>query len=73
MPELPVISCIEAVKALERAGWKVKRAGNHFVMTKFGSLASLSIPNHHEIAKGTLRKLIRLAGLNIEEFIQLLS
>jgi len=73
MPELPVISCIDAVKAFERAGWQVKRSGNHVVMTKSGSIASLSIPNHHEIARGTLRKLIRLAGLNVEEFIKLLS
>lgn len=71
MPELPVISCIDAVKAFERAGWRIKRSGTHVVMTKSGSIASLSIPNHHEIARGTLRKLIRLAGL--EEFIEFLS
>jgi len=39
---------------------------------EIGSLVSLSIPNHREIAKGTLRKLIRLAGMSIDEFTQLL-
>jgi predicted RNA binding protein YcfA (HicA-like mRNA interferase family) len=73
MPELPVISCVDAIKAFERVGWQVKRSSNHVVMTKFGSIVSLSIPNHHEIARGTLRKLIRLAGLTIDEFIQLLK
>lgn len=73
MVRLPVVSCTDAVKAFERAGWRVKRWRNHVIMTKPGSIVSLSIPNHPEIAKGTLRKLIRLAGLTVEEFTQLLS
>ena len=73
MTRLPVLSCADAVRAFERAGWVVKRRGNHVVMTKAGSIVSLSIPNHREIARGTLRKLIRLAGLTIDEFVQLLS
>jgi len=43
------------------------------IMTKSGSIVSLSIPNHREIAKGTLRKLIRLAGLTVDDFTKLLS
>jgi len=73
MPRLPVVSSVDAVKAFERAGWRVKRWSNHIIMTKPGSIVSLSIPNHREIAKGTLRKLTRLAGLTVDEFIQLLS
>lgn len=73
MPRLPTISCNDTIKAFERADWHVKRRGNHVIMTKPGSIVSLSIPNHREIAKGTLRKLIRLAGLTVDEFIQLLS
>lgn len=72
MTRLPVISSDDAVEAFKSAGWKVKSQGNHIIMTKPGSIVSLSIPNHREIAKGTLRKLIRLAGLTIEEFIQLI-
>jgi len=73
MVRLPILSCADAVKAFERAGWSVKRWGNHVIMTRTGSIVSLSIPNHREIAKGTLRKLIRLAGLTVDEFIQFLS
>ena len=73
MSRLPPVSCDDVVKAFEQTGWIVKRRGNHVIMTKPGSIASLSIPNHREIAKGTLRKLIRLAGLTVEEFTQLLS
>jgi hypothetical protein len=38
------------------------------VLTKAGSLASLSIPDHRELAPGTLRKLIRASGLTVDEF-----
>ena len=43
--------------------------GSHIVMTKPGQLVTLSIPDHREVAKGTLRSLIRAAGLTIDEFI----
>ncbi len=38
------------------------------ILTRPGSIVSLSIPDHRELAPGTLRKLIRLAGLTLEEF-----
>jgi len=38
------------------------------ILTRTGSLVSLSIPDHRELAPGTLRKLIRLASVNLEEF-----
>jgi hypothetical protein len=38
------------------------------VLTRAGSVVSLSIPDHRELAPGTLRKLIRLGGLSVEEF-----
>jgi predicted RNA binding protein YcfA (HicA-like mRNA interferase family) len=72
MPKLPVVSGEEAVRAFERAGWHVhRRRGSHVVMLKRGSMASLSIPQHKELAPGTLRALIRAAGLTTDEFIKL--
>ena len=38
------------------------------ILTREGSLVSLSIPDHRELAPGTLRKLIRLSGVSVEEF-----
>ncbi len=73
MPKLPVVSGAEAVKAFERAGWYVDRqSGSHVVMLKAGEIASLSIPQHRELAPGTLRSLIRAAGMTVEQFIGLL-
>ena len=47
MPQLPVISGPDAVKAFQRAGWQVNRQkGSHVVMLKPGQMASLSIPQH---------------------------
>ena len=43
------------------------------VLTKDGSIVSLSVPDHRELAPGTLRKLIRLSGLSVEEFQESLA
>lgn len=73
MPELPVISGRQARGTLERAGWIFRRqSGSHMILTKSGSIVSLSIPDHRELAPGTLRKLIRLSGLTVEQFLELL-
>ncbi|MCX6644847.1 MAG: type II toxin-antitoxin system HicA family toxin [bacterium] len=71
-PKLPVISGSKAVTIFKRAGWHVDRQrGSHVVMLKAGNNASLSIPQHRELAPGTLRALIRAAGMTVEEFLKL--
>ena len=70
MASLPAISGSDTVKVFERFGWSIARqAGSHIIMTKEGQMASLSVPNHPEIAKGTLRSLIRSANLTVDEFV----
>jgi predicted RNA binding protein YcfA (HicA-like mRNA interferase family) len=68
MPPVPVLSASEVIGVLESFGWRVARSGNHIVMVRKGSNVSLSVPNHSEVARGTLRSLIRSAGLTPEEF-----
>jgi predicted RNA binding protein YcfA (HicA-like mRNA interferase family) len=46
--------------------------GSHLVMTRAGQRANLSIPQHKELSVGTLRALIRAAGMTVEEFTELL-
>jgi predicted RNA binding protein YcfA (HicA-like mRNA interferase family) len=74
MASAPVISGSDAVRVFERFGWTVARqTGSHIIMTKDGEIASLSIPNHREVARGTLRSLIRSANLTVDEFVQKLK
>jgi predicted RNA binding protein YcfA (HicA-like mRNA interferase family) len=74
MPSLPNVSGREVVKAFGKDGWEfVRQKGSHMIMVKPGHIASLSIPDHKEIAKGTLRSLIRSSGLSVEEFVELLD
>ena len=69
MASLPVISGSETVKVFERFGWTVARqTSSHIIMTREGQIASLSIPNHKEVARGTLRSLIKSANLTVDEF-----
>ncbi len=73
MPKLPVISGDKAIKAFSKAGWYPHRqVGSHLVMRKEGSRVTLSIPRHKELRPGLLRKLIRDAGLSVEEFLELI-
>ncbi len=73
MAAVPVLSGREVVKIFQSFGWQVARqSGSHIIMTKEGHMASLSIPDHDEVARGTLRSLIRAAGLTVEEFVKAL-
>ncbi len=72
MPSLPVLSGKEVRKAFERAGWEFARQrGSHMILLKKGSIVTLSVPNHKEVARGTMRGLIRAAGMSVEEFLAL--
>ena len=71
MPPLPVLSGRELVRVFESFGWSVARqSGSHIIMTKEGETATLSVPNHREVARGTLRSLIRSANLTAAEFVK---
>lgn len=70
MPPLPVIAGREAVRVLEQLGWQIARQrGSHIIMTREGATVTLSVPDHKELDRGTLRSLIRAAGLTVEEFV----
>lgn len=73
--KLPVISGKEAIKALERAGFiAVRQRGSHIRMKKVTSetVINITIPLHDTLDRGTLKGIIRSAGLTAEEFIDLL-
>ena len=73
MSRLANISGKEAAKAFQKAGWEVLgQVGSHLVLIKKGVRCNLSVPQHKELSVGTLRALIRNAGLTVEEFQELL-
>jgi predicted RNA binding protein YcfA (HicA-like mRNA interferase family) len=64
------VSGREALRTFERDGWEhVRTKGDHMIMTKRGEGANLSIPDHRELDRGTLRRLITLAGLTVDDLI----
>ena len=74
MSAVPVLRPLKVVKAFKQLGWMVVRQrGSHIILTKEGHVATLSVPNHTEVARGTLRSLIARAGISVEEFLEALA
>ena len=74
MAKLPIISGMEAIKALSKIGYEIDhQTGSHLILRhKEEPHRRLTVPNHKELAKGTLRAVIRQSGLTREEFLKLL-
>lgn len=73
MPPVPLLRPQEVVRTFQRLGWEVTRQrGSHIILTQPGHIATLSVPNHPQIARGTLRSLIAKAALTVEEFLEAL-
>jgi predicted RNA binding protein YcfA (HicA-like mRNA interferase family) len=73
--DLPLVSGGAHVKAFERAGWtciKRRGRGKHFILTKEGA-GHLSIPDHKEVKRGLLQKLVQRAGLSEMEYVELFN
>ncbi|MGD0542546.1 MAG: type II toxin-antitoxin system HicA family toxin [Tepidisphaeraceae bacterium] len=68
---IPVLSGREVVRVFEKLGWQVVRQkASHIIMIKPGEMATLSVPDHKEVARGTLRSLIRDANVTVQEFLK---
>ncbi len=74
MSTLPVVSGREVVKALGKVDYVLDRQrGSHMILRQQSSPhRRLTVPDHKDVAKGTLRAIIRQAGLTVEEFTNLL-
>jgi predicted RNA binding protein YcfA (HicA-like mRNA interferase family) len=74
LSRLPTISGREAIRAFEKIGYQIDhQTGSHVILRhEQPPHRRLSVPNHRELAKGTLRKLLREAGVSIEAFVSLL-
>ena len=73
MNKLPKISGQDCVKALKKEGFYLKRQkGSHMVLRRDNPFAQIIVPTHKELDRGTLRAIIRQAGLSVSEFVDLL-
>ncbi|MFQ5916176.1 MAG: type II toxin-antitoxin system HicA family toxin [Nitrospinota bacterium] len=70
MPKIPGVNHQDAVRALQKAGFRVVRQGKHVVMTD--GVRILTIPRHNPVNAFTMGGIVRDAGLTVEEFKKLL-
>ena len=61
------------MRTFQKAGWfRDRQHGSHVILIKPGNPAALSVPQHRDLAPGTLRALIRASGMSVEQFVDLL-
>ena len=70
MPKIPGVNHLNAVRALEKAGFRIARQGKHIVMTD--GVRILTVPRSNPVNAFTMGGIVRDAGLTIEEFRKLL-
>ncbi len=70
MPKIPGVNHLEAVKALEKIGFRILRQGKHIVMSD--GIRILTVPRHNPVNALTMGGIVRDAGLTVEEFKKLL-
>ena len=70
MPKLPGVNHQDAVRALQKASFRLVRQGKHVVMTD--GVRILTIPRHDPVNAYTMGGIVRDAGLSIKEFRRLL-
>ncbi|QAA77245.1 MAG: hypothetical protein BIP78_1479 [Candidatus Bipolaricaulis sibiricus] len=75
MTRLPALSGREVVQVLRQLGYETDhQTGSHIVLRQAAyPYRRLTVPDHKEIAKGTLRAVIRQAGLTLDEFRDLVG
>ena len=70
MPKIPGINHLEAVRALQKADFRIIRQGKHIVMSKGTRI--VTIPRHNPVNAITMGGIARDAGLTVEKFKKLL-
>ena len=70
MPKIPGVNHLAAVRALEKAGFRIARQGKHVVMTDGTRI--VTIPRHNPVNAFTMGGIVRDAGLTVERFRELL-
>ena len=73
MSKLPQVSAQEVVRALQKAGFSVRRQhGSHIIMRHDDPFAQTVVLNHAQIDRGTLRAILRQTDVSVDQFTRLL-
>jgi predicted RNA binding protein YcfA (HicA-like mRNA interferase family) len=73
MSKLPRVSGSDAVAALKKLGFYVRRQhGSHIILRRDKPFAQTVVPNHRELDSGTVRAVIRQIGVSVDDFVKLL-
>jgi predicted RNA binding protein YcfA (HicA-like mRNA interferase family) len=68
MPDYPVLSGTEIIRALERLGFiQMRQRGSHIVLKR--GTSGCVVPLHREVKRGTLGGIVRQAGITPDEFL----
>ncbi|MBA3046431.1 MAG: type II toxin-antitoxin system HicA family toxin [Candidatus Thermoplasmatota archaeon] len=72
MSKLPILSGTEFVKALCKLGYYVRDQKGSHIHLRHVTKRPLTIPNHKEIARGTLRAILKDADITADDFLKLI-
>lgn len=70
MPKIPGVNHLDAVRALEKAGFRIVRQSKHIVMSNGQRI--VTVPRHNPVNAFTMGGIARDAGLSVEQFRELL-
>jgi len=70
LPSISGVNHLDAVRALEKAGFRIVRQGKHIVMSNGARI--ITIPRHNPVNAFTMGGIARDAGLSVEQFRELL-
>jgi predicted RNA binding protein YcfA (HicA-like mRNA interferase family) len=70
LPKIPGVNHLDAVRALQKAGFRLVRQGKHIVMSNGQRI--VTIPRHNPVNAFTMGGIARDAGLSVEQFRELL-
>ncbi len=70
MPKLPGVNHLQAIRALEKRGFKIIRQGKHVILSN--GTTTLIVPRNNPINPFTMGYLVKEAGMTIDEFRKLL-
>ena len=73
MPPLPIISGARCIAVLRRFGYnEARQSGSHVRLVREGR-APVTVPRHGTLKRGTLRSILRVAEISVEEFVEALG